>query len=150
MAEGITTFLVVFFFDGILIAGPEGGKIAEEAGDEEVEEGPEFGEVVFDRGAGEAEAVTGFKLAGGLGDFGVRVFDVLGFVENGELEVVLLEVFTIALQEREGGDDEVGVRDGGEGFASFGAGEGEDSKARRKFFDFSSPVGNDGGGANNQ
>lgn len=37
-AEGVAALGVVFLFDGGLVAGAEGGEVAEEAGDEEVEE----------------------------------------------------------------------------------------------------------------
>lgn len=85
-----------------------------------------------------------------MGDFGVGVFDVLGFVEDRELEVVFLEVLDVALEESEGGEDEVGVRDGGEGFAAFGSGEGEDGEGGGELFGFGGPVGDDGGGANDE
>ena len=58
--------------DRLAEALAEVGLAAEEAGHQEAHEAPEFAEVVFDRGAGEAEAVAGVEFAGGLGDLGAR------------------------------------------------------------------------------
>lgn len=55
--EGVGTCLIVVFLDGCAEGFAEVVGGAEEAGDEEVEEAPEFAEVVLNRGAGEAEAV---------------------------------------------------------------------------------------------
>ena len=149
-AEGVAALEVVFLFDGVLVAGAKGAEVAEEAGDEEMKEGPEFGEVVFDGGAAEAEAVLRFQFPGGDADFGLGVFDELGFVEDGELEGVLLEFFDIALEESEGGDDDVGVGDGGVGFGTLGAGEGKDAQAGGELFGFGGPVRDHGGGGDDE
>ena len=133
-----------------MVAGAEGTEVAEKAGDEKVEERPELSEVVLDGGSAEAETVLSFELAGGDADFGLWVFDELGFVENGELEGVLFEFLDIALQEGKGGDDDVGVRDRGVGFGSLGAREGEDFEAGGEFFGFGSPVGDYGGGCDDE
>ena len=45
--------------DGVAVMLAEGIRIAEQAGDEEVEEAPQFTEMIFHRRAGEAEAVAG-------------------------------------------------------------------------------------------
>ena len=96
-AEEIAALVVVFFFDGSLVELAESVERAEEAGNEKAEERPEFAKVVFDGGAGETEALAGLELAGGLGDFGGGVFDVLRFVEYGDGEVVLFEFVDVAL-----------------------------------------------------
>ena len=81
-SQCVGAFLVFVFFDRVAECFAERFGVAEEFRHEEVEEAPEFAEVVFDGCAGEADAVSGVELAGSLGDLGGRVFDVLGFVEN--------------------------------------------------------------------
>lgn len=96
-AEEIAAFVVFFFLDGSLVELAESVERAEEAGNEKAEERPEFAKIVFDGSAGETEALAGLELAGGLGDFGGRVFDVLSFIEDGDGEVVLFEFVDVAL-----------------------------------------------------
>ncbi|MFT6178148.1 MAG: hypothetical protein ACJA16_005478 [Akkermansiaceae bacterium] len=145
-AEEFAAFFVVFFFDGVLVVFSEALERPEEAGHEEAEEGPEFAKVVFDRGAGEANAVAASEFAGCFADFGRGVFDMLGLVEDDELELVFFKFFDVALDEREGGDDEVGVGDVGEEFFALGAVEDDAFEGRGKFFGLGKPVGDDGGG----
>jgi len=133
-----------------LVVFAEAFERSEEAGHEEAEEGPEFAEVVFDRGAGEAEAVAASEFAGGFADLGGGVFDVLGFVEDDELELVFFEFFKVALNEGEGGDDEVGVGDVGEEFTALGAVEDDAFERRGEFFGFGEPVWDDGGGSDDE
>ena len=57
--EELLAFFVILFLDRVLKGGAEGLLGAEESGDEEAHQGPEFPEVVFDRGAGETEAGGG-------------------------------------------------------------------------------------------
>ncbi len=105
---GVFGFL---FFDGSADARVEGFFITEEAGHEDAHEAPEFAEVVFHGGSGEAEAVCGFEFAGGLGDDGFGVFDVLGFVEDDGVEVVFFEFGDVAREEGVGCEDDVGGGD---------------------------------------
>lgn len=140
----------MIFLDGFLVLFAEGFEWAEVVGHEEVHEGPEFAEVVFHGGAGEAEAVFGAELGGGVGEFGLGGFDVLGFVEDDEVEVVLGELGDVALEEGEGGDDDVGVGDGAELAAAVRAFEGEDPEGRGEFFGFGGPVGEDAGGRDDE
>jgi len=87
-----------------------------------------------------------FELAGGLGNFGGGIFDVLGFVQDDEAEVVFFEFVDITLKEGEGGDDDIGVTDVGEEFLTTTALKYERGERRSKFFDFGKPVGDDTGG----
>ncbi len=79
-AEEVAAFVVVFFFNRVLVVFAEALERSEETGHEEAEEGPDFAEVVFDRGAGEAEALVAFEFAGCFADFCGGVFNVLGLV----------------------------------------------------------------------
>ena len=85
-----------------------------------------------------------------MGNFGGGVFDVLGFVEDGEAEVVLFEFVDIALQESEAGDDDVGVGDVGKEAASFRALEHEGGERGSELFDFGDPVWNHGSGGDDE
>ena len=68
---------------GLVVVQPaEGGLAAEEAGLREGEETPKIEEAVFERRAGEDEAVGGAESAGGLGGGAGGVFYILGFVED--------------------------------------------------------------------
>jgi hypothetical protein len=82
--EGVAAGFVVVLLDRDAEAFAE-VLAAEEAGHQEAHQAPQFAEVVFDRGAREAEPVAGIELAGGRGDLGARVLDVLGLVEDGDV-----------------------------------------------------------------
>jgi|TARA_B110000037_G_scaffold209474_1_gene258671 hypothetical protein len=149
-AKESAALFVVVFFDGVLVVATEAFERAEEAGHEEAEERPEFTEVVFDRSAGEAEAVAGTKFAGGLTDLGGGVFDVLCFVEGNELEFVFFKLGDIALQKGKGGEDDVRVGDVGKKFSSLRAVQDDDLQRWRESFSLGKPVGNDRGGSNDE
>jgi len=94
--------------------------------------------------------LVAFELAGGLGDFCGGVFDVLGLIEDDEAEVVFFEFFDVALEDGEGGDDDVGVGDVWVEAAALRALEDEGSKGGGEFADFGEPIGDDGGGGDDQ
>ena len=76
-------------FGGILAA--ETGLGAEEAGLRKGEEAPEIKETIFDRRAGERDAVRGGDGARDGGGLARRVFDELSFVENDRIPVVAVK-----------------------------------------------------------
>lgn len=92
---------------GVGIALGEVATGAEEVGVEEVEDGPEVVEAVFDGRAGEGEAVRGGERAGGLRLAGGGVLDELGFVEDEGLPLDAAEAGIIAPEVAIGGEDDV-------------------------------------------
>ena len=76
-------------FDRIL--APEAGLAAEETGLREGEQAPKIEEPVFNRRAGEGDAVRGGDGAGDGGRLARGVFDELGFVEDDGVPCVPLE-----------------------------------------------------------
>ena len=68
------------------VAFAEIGGGTEVTGHQEIEDRPEIENGVFDRGAGEDEAMKGGDGFDGLGVLGLAVFDVLGFVEDDGVE----------------------------------------------------------------
>ena len=67
----------------------ESRQVSEEAGHREVEEGPKLLQAILDGGPAQAHAVAGVQGLGGLRDGGGGVLDVLGLVEDDEMEGVL-------------------------------------------------------------
>jgi hypothetical protein len=59
---------------------------SEKSGHQEFEQRPQFQQVVLDGRAGETEPEAGVEPAHGPGGDGVRVFDVLGFVQDDAVE----------------------------------------------------------------
>ena len=123
--EHLVAVLVAVFFDGFAEARVEGLLAAEEAGDEEFHQAPQLAEVVFHGRAGEAEPVACIELAGGLRDLGMRVLDVLRLVEHDHVVGERREFLDVAVEQREGREHEVGVRDGAVVFAALRAVEHE-------------------------
>ena len=74
---------------------------------EKFEQTPKFEQVVLNGSTGETEAHPGLDLAYGTGRDGVRIFDVLGFVKDDGVELVLFQLVHIAAQQGVGGDDKV-------------------------------------------
>ena len=62
---------------------------AEQAGVEKIEQRPEIGQAILDRGAGHGDAGRRFQLLDGPRLPRARVLDRLGFVENDEVPVAL-------------------------------------------------------------
>ena len=86
---------------------------AEIAGQEEIEQRPYFDQVVFDGRAGQDQLVLGTQPLAGLGVGGLRILDVLRFVENQMVEIhafvfeaVAPQVDGPVIQKRRGADDE--------------------------------------------
>ncbi len=78
--------------------------------DEEVVDRPEFGEVVFHRGAGEGQSVAGGELFDGVGAFGGNVFDVLRLVQDYPFKFFFLEGRDVVQHHRVRDDEELRVR----------------------------------------
>ena len=55
--------------------------------------------------------MAGIEFAGGLRHLGARVLDVLRLVEHHQVEGDAAEFFDVALQQREGRENQVGVGD---------------------------------------
>ncbi len=62
----------------------------------------------------------------------------------------LLELFDVALQEREGGQNDVGVRGGGEELVALGPLQDEDAEGGGELVDLRLPVGDHGGGSDHE
>ena len=80
----IATYGVTVFFDG---RAPASGEIlarAEEPGQQEIELGPQFTEMVFKWRAGQTKAVPRAQFADGSRGSGSRILDLLRFVEDQE------------------------------------------------------------------
>ena len=84
------------------------------------------------------------------GGDGVGVFDVLGFVQNDGVEIVLFQLFEIPAQQGVGRDDQIGVRYFAEDVFPPGAVDDDTGKVRHEFGRFPIPVGEYGGGHDDQ
>lgn len=138
---------------GVGIALSEVAARAEEVGVEEVEDGPEVVEAVFDGGAGEGETVRGREGAGGLGLTGGRVLDELGFVEDQRLPLDATEAGVVAPKVAIGGEDDIdltGATHKGVAEGTFGAAVAVDAKAGGPVGELAFPHGQDGEGGHDE
>ncbi|MNZ70225.1 hypothetical protein D3C78_885560 [compost metagenome] len=101
--------------------------------------------MVFQRRAGQAQAVPRVELARGLGGLGVGVLDVLRFVEDQQVVLVLAELFRVPWQQRVGGEDQVVLLDLGEVAAAAGAMQGQHAQVGGEAFGLVQPVGDQAG-----
>ena len=67
--------------------------------------------MVFQRRAGQAQALSGLYLPGGQGGLAARVFDVLRLVENQQAVAVRVERLEVAGQQGVGGENDVVLAD---------------------------------------
>ena len=77
---------------------------------DEIHDAPQVEQAVFERRAGEGQAMVGFQLFDRLRDLRARVLDELGFVENHGPEGEFLEFLQVAPQQGVIGDDQVVLR----------------------------------------
>ncbi len=134
--------------EGAVGAGEDAG-VAEHAGVEKIEEGPEVAEMILDGSAGEGEAMAAFDEADGFGGFALGVFDGLGFVEDDVVEIDILEEGGVAAEGAVGGDDQVVVGEMIGGLEAVDAGVVEDAKGGGEAFGFFLPVEDEGFGHHN-
>ena len=89
----------------------EGGRGAEQAGIQELEQAPQLAEVVLDRRPAQRQPVLRADQPRGLGRRRVRVLDRLRLVEDRVLELDVLEEQRVAPQRAVAGEDDVVVAD---------------------------------------
>jgi len=75
-------FAIIVAFDGNGKTAVESFLRTQKPRINKVEKVPQFGEVIFDRGAGGDEPHAALEIHGGLRAFGGEVLDHLGFVED--------------------------------------------------------------------
>ena len=85
--------------------------VAEVAGLYEIHDAPQIEQPVFQRRAGEREALVGLDLLHGLRDLRVRVLDELRFVEHHDAKSELVQLLLVAPQQGVVGDDDVVLGD---------------------------------------
>ena len=106
--------LVAVLLDRRAVVLGELAGVAEPAGHQEMEQRPEFAEVVLQRRAGQAQAMPCRQLAGGDGGLGGGVLDVLRLVEDQQVEPLLAQLGGVAWQQGIGGQHQVVPVDAGE------------------------------------
>ncbi|MNF55239.1 hypothetical protein D3C84_366940 [compost metagenome] len=134
---------------GAVVAG-EARCVAEPAGHEEVEQRPEFAQVVFQRRAGQAQALPGLQLAGGQRGLAARILDVLRFVENQQLIGLRRQRLEVARQQGVGGQDDVVLADQLEQRTPLRPVQGQHPELRGEVRGFVLPVGDQAGGHDDQ
>ena len=101
-AQGFTVLL-----DGLAPARVETAHVAQKARHQEIELRPQFAQVVFERGAGQAQQVRRSQLAQGTGAAAARVFHHLGLVEDEQMKWLCRQGVAIAPQQWIGGEHQV-------------------------------------------
>ena len=82
---------------------------AQKARHQEVEQAPDFAQMVFHRRARQAQALARAQLARHLRGLGAGVFDVLRFIQHHHVPAGLEPALAVALQQRIRRDDDVMV-----------------------------------------
>ncbi|MNM56734.1 hypothetical protein D3C81_679110 [compost metagenome] len=102
---------VVLAFDRMAELGVEGFLVAQQARQQEVELRPQFAQVVFQRRAGQTQAVARAQQARALRRLAARILDVVRFVEDDQVEIMLAQGFLVARQQGVGGQHQVALID---------------------------------------
>ena len=89
--------------------GAEGGRRAQHAGVQELEQAPQLAQMVLDRRAAERQAMVAAQQARRLGGLGARVLDGLRLVEDHVVEAHVLQERRVAAQRAVGRQHEVVV-----------------------------------------
>ena len=118
---------------------------------DEIHDAPQIEQPIFQRRAGQRQALLGLQLLDRLRDLRAGVFDELRFVENHRAEREFLQLFQVAPQQRVIGDDEIVLRNL---FAQVmprrAAFQHQHFQMRREPFGFAPPVVQHGRRANDQ
>ncbi|MNS87783.1 hypothetical protein D3C72_1217380 [compost metagenome] len=85
--------------------------VAQQARQQEVELRPQFSQVIFQRRAGQAQAVARAQQARALRRLAARILDVVRFVEDDQVEIVLAQSFLVARQQGVGRQHQVALID---------------------------------------
>ena len=118
---------------------------------DEIHDAPQIEQAIFQRRAGEREAVLGFQLLHRLRDLRAGVLDELRFVENHGAEGEFLQFLEVAPQQRVIGDDDIVLRNFfAQAVARRAAFEHEHFQVRRETVGFAPPVVQHGRGANDE
>lgn len=142
--------LVAVLLDRRAVVLGELAGVAEPAGHQEMEQRPEFAEVVLQRRAGQAQAMPCRQLAGGDGGLGGGVLDVLRLVEDQQVEPPLAQLGGVAWQQGIGGQHQVVLVDAGEVAAPTGAVQGQHAQIGSEALGLVQPVGDQAGGHHHQ
>ena len=116
LVEHRLTLDVAVFLDRIAVAGAEATLRPEEARREEIEQRPQFAQMILQRRAGQAQALTGFQTQRLAGGFGIGVLDGLRLVQDHGVPLARHQHFMIARQQRIRGQNEVVILDMPEAF----------------------------------
>ena len=137
--------------DGLLIAATEALVAAKEAGHQEVEDAPELGQAVLDRGARQRETVLGREHLDRPRRERLLVFDVLGLIEHDAEEALVGIVLHVATQEVIARDQDLVPGLGQDAAALWGrAGHHGHVHLRGKLGKLRLPVVDERGGANDE
>ena len=133
-------FPVAVFFYGGAERFAELGAVAEEAGDEPIEQGPQFGKIVLHRRSRQRDSLARLDFANAFGSLRGGILDRLGFVQNGELPLPSEQRLMVPAHQRVSRQDQMMVGDGVEPLSAFGAVEDQQLELRREARRLAPPV----------
>ena len=113
---------------------------AQESGHEEVIQRPQLTQMILHRRARQAQTVARVQLAYHLRGFGVWIFDILRFVQNQHMVMLLDQMRLITRQQRIGREDNVIIRKRTKMLGAFLPMQGQHLQRRGKLFGFAAPV----------
>jgi hypothetical protein len=142
--------LVAEFFDrrAVHMGKALGG--AEQAGHQEIELRPELAQVVFQRRAGQRQAVPCLEFARHLVRLRLGILDELGLVHHQQVPVVCQQGLAVAHQQRIGGQHQVGPGDVAEQLGAILAMQDQHLETGGELRRFVAPVGHQAGGGDHQ
>ena len=133
-------------FNRYPVVAVEGLDVAQPARQQEVEQRPQLAEVVFQRGAAQAQALACNQLAGRLGGLAAGVLDVLRLVQHQQVQRQFCQVLNVLGQQSVGGQDHVVVVEVRKVLFARGAIQRQHLELRGEVRGFVQPVGDQAGG----
>src|SRR5439155_15568191 len=91
---------IAFLLDGRAPATGKALAVAEKAGRQEREQRPQLAEMIFERRAGQAQAMACFDLTHSPGGRGIRILDRLRLIENKHVPGLGMQYLMIAGKKR--------------------------------------------------
>jgi len=139
-AQSVSDLFRFVDFDWLAVVRPEMLERMQVAGYDEIENAPEFAQVIFHGSAREGEPVGCHDFLHRLTAFGFGIFYQMRFVQDGDIPFLVLKFFLVAEKGFVGGEEDIGRF-----VVSSSSVIGGNAERWRELFEFALPVGDESG-----